>query len=74
MSEQVTSRIWCDRASYYVVGSVSEVEKLLSWALEDAETPQRRTPFVYFDRATKADTQIAINASKVSSVEPSELE
>lgn len=74
MSDSITSRVWCDRASYNVIGSVPEVERQLSWALEDAETIQKRSPFVYFDSCTKPEVQVVINANKVSSVEPSGLE
>lgn len=67
MDDQITCRIWCDKASYRIVGNIKEVEKVISWALEPGTT---RTPFVYFNLAELFDEQVCINAHKVSSIEP----
>jgi hypothetical protein len=66
------SRIYCDRAQYNVVGSVSEIEHVISFALEETGTP--RSPFVYLDLVTPPDKQVCVNANKVSVIEPTVLD
>lgn len=46
-----TSRIYCDWARYNVVGSVSEIEHVMSFALEKTGTPTPRSPFVRLSRS-----------------------